>query len=114
MSAFTQARTAILATGVIFLAGCASTTIFPGDNGNFSLHTTSSEQSYAEKDAMKKATEHCAKLGKSLVVVDHKTDYHGVDKSTQATIGLVGAVVGVGNPAKGSADYQVTMKFTCR
>jgi hypothetical protein len=100
-------------TGIL-LVGCASTTIYPEGKGNFSLVTTSAEQGYAEKDAEKKAAEYCTGLGKSLVVISHKTEYHGPDKNNAAVIGLASAILTRGpNPAQSNQDYEVTMKFTC-
>lgn len=103
----------VLALGLV---GCASTTIYPGENNTFSLVTTSSEQGYAEKDAEKKAADYCSKKGQELVVVSHKTEYHGADKNDAAMIGLASAILthGGGNPASSDQDYQVTMTFKCK
>ena len=101
-------------SAAVLLVGCASTTIYPGEKGTFSLVTTSSDQGYAEKDAEKKADEYCTKAGKRLVVVSHKTEYHGANKDNAALIGLASAVLNGGmNPAKSNEDYEVTMTFKC-
>lgn len=103
----------LMITAIGFLSGCASTTIYPEPNNTFSLVTTSSDQGYAEKDALKKATEHCQTSGRRLVVLKHNTIYQGADKNNAALIGLASAVIGTGNTAKSAEDYQVTMKFKC-
>lgn len=99
----------------ILLAGCASTTIYPGTKGNYSLVTTSSDQGIAEKDAEEKAEKYCNKMGKSLAVISHQTDYHGMDKNNAAIVGLAGAILaGNGNLGRSNEDYQVTMQFKCQ
>ena len=110
-----KSRLALVSLTSVLLAGCASTTIFPGPNNSFSLVTTSSEQSYAEKDAKTKAEDYCLARGKSLVVLDHQTKYNGADKSSVALIGLASAVLTDGpNPAQSSNDYEVRVKFICK
>jgi hypothetical protein len=110
-------KIALALSGIIALGlvGCASTTIYPGPNNSYSLVTTSGDQGYAEKDAEKKAEEYCQKKGQQLVVLNHKTEYHGVDKNNAAMIGLASAILTRGgNPASSNQDYQVTMNFTCK
>lgn len=107
-------RLSLACSIAILSVGCASTTIYPHADGNYSLVTTSSQQGYAEKDAAKKAEEYCAKMGKRYFVVDHKTAYHGIEKDKAAMINLAGAVFGGGRQAGSNDDYEVTMKFKCQ
>ncbi len=106
----------ILSVGMCLalLAGCASTTIYPEGDNNFSLVTTSSAQGAAESDAKNKAMKYCQKMGQRLVVLKHRTKYQGVPKNEAAIVGLASAVLGSPNTASSSSDYQVTMKFTCK
>lgn len=107
----------LLGLFMLLVLGCASTTIYPEGNNAYSLVTTSSEQSYAEKDAQSQADKQCTALGKSLVVLQHQTSYHGVNKESAALIGLATLVVNPKqphNPATSNSDYEVRMKFMCR
>ncbi len=107
-------RSLYLATGALFLAGCASTTIYPEGENKFSLVATSSSEGSAEKAAEKKASDYCEKMGKKLVVLKHQSTYQGVDRNQKAVIGLASALVGGGpNPASSSDDYRVELKFKC-
>lgn len=106
------AAISILSLGI--LAGCASTTILPEGNGRYSLVTTSSSESYAIKDAKKKAAEKCAEENKALVVLTHKSTYQGIDKNEKAIIGLAGAVLAGNSNTSSPDDYKVTMKFRCK
>lgn len=105
----------LVCSTTFLLASCASTTIYPGPNGNYSLVTTSSEQGYAQKDARKKAAEYCQSIGKNLVVINHQTNYNGADKNNAALIGLASSIFtpDAGNPAKSNQDYEVKMNFRC-
>jgi hypothetical protein len=108
-------RLMLSASMITLLTSCASTTIYPGENGTYSSVTTSREQAYAEKDAAKKAEEYCRQQGKNYIVVNHQTKYQGADKTDSAMIGLASAMfTGGSNPAKSNEDYQVTMTFKCR
>ena len=110
----TKSALITITSAALLLTACANTTIYPGEKGTYSLVTTSSDQGYAEKDAKKKSEEYCTTLGKRLVVVNHKTAYHGADKNNVAVIGLVSTVLGGGgNPARSSEDYEVLMTFRC-
>ena len=112
---FAKLRLPSICLAAVLLVGCASTTIYPEANGNYSLVTTSSDQGYAEKDAEKKAEAYCADNGRKLVVVSHQTAYHGADKNNAAFIGLASAILPQGsNPARSNQDYEVTMKFRCQ
>ena len=99
----------------VALTGCASTTIFPEKNNQFSLVTTSSSEGVAEKEALKKAEEYCAKRGQNLVVLEHQSTYQGVDKTHKALIGLTGALLTNNQmySANSDDDYRVNLRFTC-
>jgi len=65
-------RSTLLFVGLaLLLTGCASTTIFPKGNNNYSSTSTSSDQNYAEKDAIEKAHKQCMDQGKRLAVTNH-------------------------------------------
>ena len=103
-----------LALTCLALVGCASTTIYPAANNTFTSVTTSSEQSYAEKDALKRARAHCEKMGKQLQVLKHESKYQGMKKSDQAVLGAISTVLIGVNTAKRSDDYRVALKFRCK
>jgi hypothetical protein len=103
----------ILCATAVVATGCASTTIYPAGKNTYTSVSTSSDQGYAEKDAEKKATEQCTKQGRRLVVLKHDTEYHGPDASQKLVGGIVGGVLGGGNPTTSSSDYQVKMTFKC-
>lgn len=107
-------KLAALAVGCALIAGCASTTIYPGENNTFTSVTTSSDQGVAEKDALKKANEHCKKMGKRLVVLNRKSHYQGMKKSDAAVIGAVSTFLTGVNTAHRSDDNKVTLRFRCR
>lgn len=98
------------------VAGCANTTIYPEGDNKFSLVATSSDQAYAEKAALKKATDQCVKQGKQLQVIKHEAVYQGMDKNAQAMLGVANHLLtgDLGNPAKGDDDWKVTLKFICK
>lgn len=109
-------RISMSALLMLFVAGCASTTIYPEGKDTYSLVSTSQDQGYAEKDAKEKAEKYCMEHGKSLVVVSHQSAYHGVSKDNAALIGLASSMLTHGdpaNPAHSNSDYEVTMKFKC-
>lgn len=95
------------------LTSCAQTTIYPTGNDTYSSVSTSSDEGYAEKDGQKKAEEQCTKQGKHLVVLNHKTEYQGVDSQTKLIGGIAGGLLGGGNPTTSSSDYKVKMTFKC-
>ena len=105
----------MITTFFAFIAGCASTTVFPEGDGKYSLVTTSSSEGYALKEAKKKAMEHCAKLNKELVVIKHKSTYQGMDKNNKALANIAGALL-TNNASAGdsSDDYKIEMKFRCK
>lgn len=101
--------------GVVLLSSCANTTVFPEGDNKFKLVATSSEERYAENAAIKKATEYCQKQGKQVVVLSHKSEYQGVDKSQKAIIGLASSLLtDSGNPASSEDDYRVEVRFACK
>jgi len=103
-----------LALSCLTLAACASTTIYPGTDNTFTSVTTSSEQSYAEKDALKRANAQCEKMGKQLQVLKHESKYQGMKKSDQAVLGAISTVLVGMNTARRDDDYRVALKFRCK
>tara|TARA_R110000868_G_scaffold210193_2_gene460215 strand:+ start:1559 stop:1897 length:339 start_codon:yes stop_codon:yes gene_type:complete len=95
------------------LTSCASTSIYPTGKNTYSSVTTSSEQGYAEKDALAKAEEKCTKQGRKLAVLNHHTEYHGVDAQTKLVGGIAAGLLGGPNYTTSSNDYEVKMNFRC-
>lgn len=106
-------KVCLMTASAFLITACASTTIFPEGGNTFSSVSTSSEQSYAEKDALKKAETYCQKQNKKLVVLNHNTTYQGTDASQKIIGGVVSGVLGGPNPAVSSSDYEVKMRFRC-
>ncbi len=100
----------------LLLAGCANTTIYPEGDNNFSLVTNSAYQSEAEREALDKATDYCAKMGRRLIVIHHQTNYHGPDKTAAAMTEVASMMLSKDHETtstRSNDDYEVTMKFTC-
>lgn len=106
-----------LISAAALLAGCASTTILPEGNGQYSLVSTSASESSAIHDAKSKATEECTKQGKHLKVLKYKSIYQGMDKNERAVLNLAQNLLKKDNTPNigpdSSDDYKVTMKFKC-
>lgn len=99
--------------GILLLAGCAQTSIYPTGGNTYSSVSTSSSQGPAESDAKSKAEAQCAKQGKRLVVMQHQTAYNGADTGTKIAGGIVSGLIGGPNMAVSSSDYEVKMRFKC-
>lgn len=101
---------------VVLVTGCctARTNLLPQGPNEASIISTSSSSDCCLKKAKEEAEEYCTKKGKTLAVVDEKTDYQGADKSVKAAIGVVGVLTGKHAHADSAEDYRTTLKFKCQ
>lgn len=100
------------------LVSCTQSTLYPMDDGSYKVVSLASSESAASRASMDKANKTCSKSGNSLKVVKTKTQYQGMDKNTEAMLGIASQVVMVhGEPLKDntdhSEDYRNTLYFTC-
>jgi hypothetical protein len=114
----------LLGASVLIMTGCATfvdTTVFPAEGNLYHAVSTSSTESAAMKDGLKKAENTCNKQKKSFIVVSQHTEYHGVDPrmkrmanvASDAAFFSAGAFV----PTSGLTsddDYKVTTVFKCQ
>lgn len=102
------------------LTACASTRIFPKEDGTFTLIATSHSDSAAHDAALADGQKHCAQLGKQFAVIKIGSQYQGVDKDTQMVVGAVKDVISGNqyphNTSNGSRpdDYKVQLDFRCK
>ena len=105
-------------------AACASTHIFPMEDGSYLISANSASESVAQDQAYQKAYEYCASQGRQFVLIGKNSQYQGVDKNAKAVIGAVGYFMaprrhgyyGYGMPYSTAShdDYRVEMQFRCR
>ena len=107
-----------LGLGCLVLASCASPTVYPEKDGTYTLVSTSSYSSSANKAAKKKATKVCGDEARNLEVVKVDEVYQGVDKTAGAAMNVASSLVaslagGYSQSSNSENDYKVTLNFRC-
>ncbi|OFZ18617.1 MAG: hypothetical protein A2X94_01620 [Bdellovibrionales bacterium GWB1_55_8] len=121
------AQVLIVLVLMLSISGCASATtrIFPKENGDYMIVSSSYSESSAYDGALDDATDHCTKQGRAFVMVDEKSEYKGMDKDAKAAVSVASAIFGAAtkdhgtqyqmrNATQSRDDNKVTMTFKCK
>lgn len=104
----------------LVMVGCAHTNILPYANGDFLMVATSAHESVAYDEAIKQSQEYCSSQNRRFALVQHQTQYQGMDKTARGVIGALDFLTagprrpyGYGMSTASSNDYKVEMTFRC-
>ena len=81
----------------LVMVGCAHTNILPYANGDFLMVATSANESVAYDEAIKQSQEYCSSQNRRFALVQHQTQYQGMDKTARGVIGALAQVLGLGH-----------------
>ena len=102
----------VLATTAL-IAGCASTRVFPQEDGTALMVASSASESAAYDAALDDAQKFCSERGRRFVMVSQSSTYNGMDKNAKAAIETVSVVLGKPTSASRHDDYRVELNFRC-
>lgn len=102
-----------LASLVGLLSACASTRVFPREDGTATMISNSSSESLAYDAALDDAQRYCVDRGRRFVMVSQSSTYNGADKNAKAAIETVGWVTGNPTNMDRPDDYRIELSFKC-
>lgn len=95
------------------LSACASTRVFPGEDGTATMISNSASESAAYDAALDDAQKYCTDRGRRMVMVSQSSTYNGADKNTKVAIETVGWATGNPMNMDRPDDYRVELCFKC-
>lgn len=110
---FSVSKILTLALVVGLLSACASTRVFPSEDGTATLISNSASESAAYDAALDDAQKYCIDRGRRMVMVSQSSTYNGADKDTKVAIETVGWVTGNPTNVDRPDDYRVELCFKC-
>ncbi len=102
-----------LVSVVGLLSACASTRVFPREDGTATMISNSATESSAYDAALDDAQKYCGDRGRRFVMVSQSSTYNGADKNAKVAIETVGWVTGNPTNVDRPDDYRVELCFKC-
>lgn len=103
----------MLGLTVGLLGACASTRVFPQENGTALMIASSASESAAYDAALDDANQYCSERGRRFVLVAQTSTYNGMDKNAKGALETVSWVMGNPTSASTHDDYRVELSFRC-
>ena len=98
---------------ITLLGACASTRVFPREDGTATMISNSASESAAYDAALDDAQHYCQERGRRFVMVSQSSTYNGMDKNAKAAIETVGWVTGNPTNVDRHDDYRIELSFKC-
>lgn len=98
---------------ILMVTACASTRVFPQENGTALMIASSASESAAYDAALEDAQRYCTDRGRRFVMVSQSSTYSGMDKNAKVALETVSVVMGTPTTASRHDDYRVELTFRC-
>lgn len=102
-----------LAAMIGLLSACASTRVFPREDGTATMISNSNTESAAYDAALDDAQKYCQDRGRRFVMVSQSSTYQGADKNAKAVIETASWVSGTPTNVDRPDDYRIELSFKC-